>query len=214
MHFSSLIYIIRISFITLLFSISTLKAHPHSWVSVFTEIEGNDTHLTGFKMFWTFDLITTSDALSGEDVSERKLPGTLKRLSREMLVNIKANDYFTFLEWQGKTLSFADPLQEKLILEDYKLTLSFFLPLQKPLQLPITDLQLEIYEDTYYVDFLWLQKDDIQLSEQFRANCAMNIIEANTTSEQIAYAASLPKDAQGDSKLGAQFTQKLNINCL
>lgn len=197
----------------ILFYSCTAKAHPHSWVSVLTELEGDSQQLSGLRMYWTFDLITTSDALNGEDVSPENLQKTLDKLSVEMLGNIKKSGYFTRLESQGVRLHFKTPQKATMTLEDYKLTLEFFLELDTPLALPLKDVTLKIYEDTYYVDFLWLQHDDVQLSENFNADCKLNIVEPQTTSAQIAYASSLPKDAQGDTRLGELFTQTMTINC-
>lgn len=199
--------------LSVFFHASFVKAHPHSWVSVLTELEGDSHQLSGMRMFWTFDLITTSDALAGEDLSEENQQQTLNALASEMLNNIKQTGYYTWLEKQGSRLSFKEPQQAILTLEDYKLTLQFFLALERPLTLPVTDLTLKIYEDTYYVDFLWLQQDDLQLSESFVADCQLELLEPQTTNEQIAYASSLPRDVQGDSKLGEMFTQKVKINC-
>ncbi|GLS92481.1 membrane protein [Psychromonas marina] len=206
--------ILWLLFLIILSHISEAKAHPHSWVSVLTELEGDSRQLSGLRMYWTFDLITTSDALAGEDLSADNQPLVLQALAAEMLSNIKNEGYYTHLENQGGGLHFKEPDQATLTLEDYKLTLQFFLELEQPLALPLTDLTLKIYEDTYYVDFLWLQKDDLQLSESFHADCQLKLVEAQTTSEQIAYVSSLPIDAQGDSKFGEMFTQSVTINCL
>lgn len=196
------------------FQASTLSAHPHSWVSVLTEIEGDSRQIKGLKMFWTFDLITTSDALEGGDLSEENRQQTLQNLAAEMLKNIKETGYYTRLYHHERQLSFKEPKQATLTLEDYKLTLQFHLALEKPVVLPATNLALKVYEETYYVDFLWLQVDDLQLSESFYADCKFKLLEPQTTAEQIAYAASLEKDVKGDSKLGEMFTQTASIDCL
>ncbi|PKG37945.1 DUF1007 family protein [Psychromonas sp. Urea-02u-13] len=227
-HFFRVIFY---AFITLfLLQISTLKAHPHSWVSVFTEIEGNDKQLTGLTMFWTFDLITTSDALDGTNLSAENQQQTLQILASEMLANIKESHYFTHFKMHGQTLAFKTPQKATLVLEDYKLTLNFFLELDKPLPLPITELNLQIYEDSYFVDFLWLQLDDIQLSEHFRGDCQLNIVEPPKNIEQDVFdplfspsnESAPTADAlamydplfMANTKLGETFTQSVVINCL
>lgn len=206
-------YFCRLFCCLFLLQLPTVQAHPHSWVSVFTEIEGDSQQITGLRMFWTFDLITTSDALDGQDLSEKNQQSTLKKLASEMLSNIHDSQYFTHLQHNQTRLSFIAPQQATLTLEDYKLTLNFFLELEKPLTLPVKDLNLKIYEDSYYVDFLWLQHNDLQMSEQFSGDCQLNIVEPQTTSEQIAYASSLGVDAPSNDSLGVMFTQKVMISC-
>lgn len=204
-------YIITCS---LLFQATAIKAHPHSWVSVLTEIEGDNKQISGLKMFWTFDLMTTSDALSGLDLSEDKQQQTLKILAKEMLANIKQSQYFTHFSHYGVNLAFTEATQEKLILEDQKLTLEFRLILEKPLRLPVTNLALQVYEDSYYVDFLWLAQDDIQLSESFLGDCSFNIEESNSVSEFSAYDPFLIKESDVNNELGALHTQSATIHCL
>jgi ABC-type uncharacterized transport system substrate-binding protein len=223
--------IIIFAFITLLsVSISTLKAHPHSWVSVFTEIEGNHKQLTGLTMFWTFDLMTTSDLLMGKSLNQENQQQTLKILASEMLANVKENHYFTHFKIHNKVLRFKAPKNAILTLEDYKLTLTFFLELHNPLLLPITDLSLQIYEDSYFVDFLWLQQDDIQLSEHFRGDCQLNIIEppknnVQDTDDPLFLPSTMTSQTSDalttydplfiqDTNLGEKFTQSVIVNCL
>lgn len=47
----------------------TVLAHPHSWVEMKTYIQGRDGMITGFKMEWTFDPMTSAYMLDGEDMS-------------------------------------------------------------------------------------------------------------------------------------------------
>ncbi len=201
-------------FICLLFFPSaSIMAHPHSWVSVLTEIEGDNKQITGLNMFWTFDLMTTSYTLDGEDLSERNRLKTLQNLANEMVGNLKEDNYFTHFKKQQHNLLFKTPQQAQLMLEEHKLTLHFYLELEEPLSLPVTDLHLQVYEDSYFVDFLWLKANDLQLSEKFIADCEHNIIEPEPTTTQMIYASSLPRDAQPDSKLGPIFSQSVTINC-
>ena len=193
--------------------VRSVIAHPHSWVSVLTEIEGDNKQITGLTMFWTFDLITTSYTLDGEDLSEQHRQKTLQSLADEMVGNLKENNYFTHFKKNDQVLLFKGAYQAKLTLEDHKLTLAFFLELQEPLLLPVTNLYLQVYEDGYFVDFLWLKESDLQLSEHFIANCEINIAEPKPTTAQMIYAASLAIDAAPDSQLGTIFSQSVSINC-
>lgn len=206
--------LLTVIFICLLFFPTTkIMAHPHSWVSVLTEVEGDHKQINGLTMFWTFDMMTTSYTLDGEDLSEANRQKTLQSLASEMVRNLKENNYFTHFKQQQHLLLFKAPAQAQLVLEDHKLTLHFYLELQEPLLLPITNLHLQVYEDDYYVDFLWVKSDDLQLSENFIADCEFNIIEPKPTTAQMLYAASLPRDVQPDSKLGPIFSQSVTINC-
>ena len=212
MKFSKFIFYIMICFIV--FQNTVVNAHPHSWVSVLTEIEGDNKQISGLKMFWTFDLMTTSDALSDVDLSEDNKQLALQNLAIEMLENIKLNNYFTHFRHYGSTLAFKEVAQAKLILEDQKLTLQFLLELERPLLLPVTNLKLQVYEDSYYVDFLWLAQDDIQLSESFFGDCSLKINEAYDFPVQNAYD---PLSMQGNAtnnELGVINTQAATIHCL
>lgn len=68
-------------------------AHPHSFISLQTEAVAENGLLTGFKMRWTMDEITSADLLY--DAGNAK-PGSeiWKKLAAEVMANVLGQHYF------------------------------------------------------------------------------------------------------------------------
>lgn len=188
-------------------------AHPHSWVDITTEIQGDASQITGFKMRWTFDAMTSAYMLDGEDLSAENKENTLQQLADSIMHNMMAGHYLTYF-YEGDTpIKYAMAQNGVLTQESIKATLTFDLPLAKPKILSDKPLKLLIYDPSYYVDMSWPSKSDIQLSPELAKRCELTLTAATPTSEQIAYVMALPVDATRDNALGELFTQAVTINC-
>ncbi len=73
---------------------SAASAHPHSFISLKTELVTDGTQLSGLKMRWTMDEITSADLLY--DAGNAK-PGDeiWKKLAAEVMANVLGQHYFT-----------------------------------------------------------------------------------------------------------------------
>ncbi len=188
-------------------------AHPHSWVDIETEIQGNNTQITGFKMQWTFDAMTSAYLLDGEDLSEENKESTFAQVADTIMHNMISGHYMTYFYEAEAPIKYALAKNWMLRQDKIKLTLTFELPLAKPKTLSEKPLKLLIYDPSYYVDMSWPTKSAIKLAPELAGLCQLELIDANPTSEQIAYVMSLPVDAARDDALGELFTQSLTITC-
>lgn len=203
---------VTIMFMGVLISISSY-AHPHSWVDMKTEIQGDGQQITGFLMTWEFDAMTSAYMLDGEDLSAKNKVQTLQNLADFIMNNMTKNHYLTYFYEADMPVKYALAENGRLEQEKIKATLQFYLPLAKPLMLSDKSLKLLIYDPSYYVDMNWPAKNAIQLSPALSKFCHLELIEATPSSEQLAYVMSLPVDAQRDNALGELFTQTITINC-
>lgn len=189
------------------------SSHPHSWIVTKTMIEGDENAITGLKMEWTFDAMTSTYTLDGEDMSPLHKEETLQRVSDSIIKNMLNEHYFTYF-YQGKTpIRYKEVTDSTLALVKGKLIFSFDLELDKPLELNTKDLNLSIYDHTYYIDMYWKNKKDVDLSESLKPYCKVDLIQPKPSSKQMTYAMSLPADANPDYELGQLFTQKVLLNC-
>lgn len=80
-------------------------AHPHSFISLQTEAVAENGQLTGFKMRWTMDEITSADLLY--DAGNAK-PGSeiWKKLAAEVMANVLGQHYFSELWHNGERVKF------------------------------------------------------------------------------------------------------------
>lgn len=69
-------------------------AHPHSFITLKTQIMVKDDQLTGLKMRWVMDELTSADLLY--DAGNAK-PGDeiWKKLAAEVMANVLGQHYFT-----------------------------------------------------------------------------------------------------------------------
>ncbi|WP_205961194.1 DUF1007 family protein [Psychromonas sp. SP041] len=190
------------------------QAHPHSWISLKTKIEGKGNQISGFTMSWTFDSITSAYMLDGEDLSAENKLKTLTKIKKSVMENINLEHYFTYF-YDGKIpIKYAFSNQGTLTQHGSKLTLDFYIPLSKPKAISNRPFKLAIFEPSYYVDMSWDSKSDIELSPELSQFCTFELIPPTPTPEQVTYAMSLGVDEDPDDALGQLFTQTVIINCL
>ena len=199
--------------INLIISIK-VQAHPHSWISLKTKIEGKGSQILGFTMSWTFDSITSAYMLDGEDLSEANKSKTLVKIKDSVMENINLEHYFTYFYDGDSPVKYAFSNQGKLTQNGSKLTLDFYVPLSKPKTISNRPFKLSIFEPSYYVDMSWDSKNDIELSPELNKFCAFELVPPNPTPEEVTYAMSLGVDEDPDDALGQLFTQTVIINCL
>ncbi|GIC78133.1 DUF1007 family protein [Moritella sp. F3] len=203
----------KIMLMLLAFTSVASVAHPHSWVDMQTEIQGDGKYITGFKMSWEFDAMTSAYMLDGEDLSVENKALALQDLADSIMQNMTTNHYLTYFYEAGKPVKYALAENGTLVQDKLKARLAFYLPLKKPLILSDKTLKLLIYDPSYYVDMSWPTKNGIQLSPKLAQYCKLSVIDATPTSEQLAYVMSLPVDSSRDDALGELFTQTATINC-
>jgi len=189
------------------------QAHPHSWIDLKTEIEGNENQITGFKMSWTFDAMTSAYMLDGEDLSANNRDKTMQKIADSVVDNMLGDHYFTYFYDGDVPIKYSLARDSALTQHRSKLTLNFYLPLSKPKKLDGHPLKLLIFEPSYYVDMSWQKKTDVKLAAALAKNCALELINPHPTPEQVTYAMSLPIDADPDNALGQLFTQVVMIRC-
>ncbi|MEH6452680.1 MAG: DUF1007 family protein [Psychromonas sp.] len=190
------------------------QAHPHSWVDMHTTVQGENQQITGLRMSWTFDAMTTAYMLDGEDMSEQNKQQTLDAVTQEVMENLYHEHYFTYFYNDDEPIKYKRAIDATTTQEKSRITLHFTLPLSKPLNIDSQDLRLLVFEPSYYIDMSWKQNSDIALSDQLSKICSFDLIEPNPSQQQIEHAISLPEDANPDNALGQAFSQSISINCL
>ena len=123
-------------------------------------VYGPDGSVTGIRHAWTFDDMFSAFATQGIDSKQRDVftRDELEPLAKTNIESLKDFDYFTIARVNGKKADFIDPPKGYYL--DYKdqiLTLHFTLPFKTPQK--VQDLQVEIYDPSYFVDFSF-EKDN------------------------------------------------------
>lgn len=191
-------------------------AHPHVWVTMKSElVYAPDGSATGVRHAWTFDDMFSTFATQGLE-SKQKGAFTREELAPLAEVNVtslKDFDYFTYAKANGKKTAFNDPVDYWLDFKDAVLTLHFTLPFKSPMK--AHDLDVEVYDPTWFVDFSFAEKEPVALVGA-PAQCKLAVARPKDASSATAgpqVGEDFFNSLTGDSNYGAQFANKILVKC-
>ncbi|MDY1035914.1 DUF1007 family protein [Lelliottia sp. CFBP8978] len=193
----------------------TAAAHPHSFISLKTEIVADETHLSGLKMRWTMDEITSADLLY--DAGNAK-PGdeVWKKLAAEVMANVLGQHYFTEFWHNGQKVKFLNrPTVYGMERDGHQAVLTFILPLAQPQPLAGQKYTFSTFDPSYYVDMSYAEDKDATLPAALQKRCKIAVHTPQPSEETLNFALSLDKaDAPPeDMDLGKQFAQQVTVQC-
>jgi len=212
----SLFNLTRSALFSLLMTLSAAGyAHPHSFIDMQTELLADGDTLTGLKMRWTMDEITSADLLY--DAGDAK-PGseTWKKLAAEVMANVLGQHYFSEVWHNGQRVKFLNlPTSYALSRSGDKAVLTFILPLAEPPQLAGQHFDILTFDPTYFVDMTYRDAHALSLPDSLQARCQLALQTPKPDSSLKQYALSLDKaDAPPEQMdLGRQFAQKVTLTC-
>ncbi len=191
------------------------QAHPHVWVTMTsTVIYAPDGTVTGVRHAWTFDDMFSTFAVQG---LESKQKGVFSReelqpLAEVNVTSLKEYEYFSYAKANGQKALFVDPVDYHLEHKDSLLTLHFTLPLKAPVK--AKNIELEVYDSAYFIDFSFAEKGAVVLKGA-PAACKGSVVKPEEMSKdlqqrlsQIGPNEKIPADA-----FGAQFATKIVVKC-
>jgi ABC-type uncharacterized transport system substrate-binding protein len=191
-------------------------AHPHVWVTMMSElVYAADGSVTGVRHDWTFDDVFSVFATQGLQSKKRGVftREELAPLAEVNVTSLKGYAFFTFARADGKKLQLGEPVDYYLDYDSKRtvLTLHFTLPFKTPVK--AKQLNVDIYDPTYFVDFAFAEKNPMALVGA-PAACKFSIARPE---DATAQAQRLPEsffnslDASGG--WGTQFANKVSVKC-
>jgi ABC-type uncharacterized transport system substrate-binding protein len=199
-------------------STASASAHPHVWIGMKSEITYSpDGSVKAVRHAWQFDDLFSTFVTQGVK-AKKKGEFTREELAPLAQLNIeslKEFDYFTVVKANGKKVAFAQPV-DYFFEYDPKaavLTLHFTLPFEMPA--PARELQVEVYDPTWYIDFGFVKNSPVRLVGAPAACKASVAGPAQMDPALMLRLSQLPADAQLDSSmfLGTQFASKATVKC-
>lgn len=193
----------------------SVRAHPHSFITLTNQLVVNDGQLTGMKMRWVMDELTSADLLY--DAGNAK-PGdeVWKKLAAEVMANVLGQHYFTEFWHNGEKVKFENlPSAYGLARQGHQAVLTFTLPLATPQKLAGQTFTFSTFDPTYYVDMRYEQDEDVAFSSDFKGSCKVSVHTPKPNEDMLSYAQSLDKEdaPEEDMELGKQFAQKVTVQC-
>ena len=195
-------------------------AHPHVWVTMATEVLLDQNRaITGFRHTWTFDEGYTNFAIDGLDANGDGIYSEeeLKPLAETNIEALKEFEYFTFAFLGETKLPAKAPVDYRLDYKDKLLTLTFTLPLEKPIAYEkIKDFSFAVYDPGMYVSLTFSGKEPVKIASAKPVSCKASV--GDRTSKAKAKAkettlAQLGENIDPSSNLGYRYAERVTINC-
>lgn len=190
-------------------------AHPHSFIEMQTTLVHQDDQLTGLKMRWVMDEITSADLLY--DAGEAKPDSVVwKKLAAEVMANVLGQHYFSEFWHQKQPVKFDNlPPEYHLSRQGHKAVLEFILPLAHPQALKGQRYLFSTFDPTYFVDMYYDSEKSLTVPPELAARCRFQLQTPQPDASMQAYALSLDKaDAPPEEiDLGRQFAQTVTLIC-
>jgi ABC-type uncharacterized transport system substrate-binding protein len=194
-------------------------AHPHVWASVRSEIIFDaNRQIVGVRQAWTFDEMYSAMAVQGLDADGDGAysEAELKPLTDVNIQSLKEFDYFTFVHvGEGEALPLKPPENASLEYDKSVLTLRFTLPLEKPLGAHSQEVQVDVYDPSFFVAFGFANDLPVTLSGPAVKGCTAEVEKPDPETEEGAAALTESFFAQlgPNSNFGSQFAQTVMVKC-
>ena len=191
-----------------------VSAHPHVWIDVRTTVVTDDQgRVTGVDQEWLFDPIYSAYVTGGMNPASDKGRKALNDLIDESMKNLREYDYFVRVRGDGAKLSLDDVREYSAQMQGDRMLYRFTIPLAEPVDPRKHDLDVAVFDPTYYIEMVHLEGDVVAFRGPNPAGCGARILQPNPDMDAIAQAQSMDRDATADDTLGAQFAETVIITC-
>ena len=189
------------------------SAHPHVWVTAASElIYAPNGSVTAIRHAWTFDDMFSTYALQG---TESKKKGVYTReelapLAQTNVESLKEYGFFTFAKVDNQKQPYLAPTDYFLEYRNSALVLHFTLPFKTPVK--AKQLVVEIFDQSYFVDFSLQKQDPIRLiGAPATCTTAVQRPSDGTAGAQKLGEASFLNGS--NSNYGAMFANRITVDC-
>ncbi|WPZ35746.1 DUF1007 family protein [Thalassobaculum sp. OXR-137] len=191
------------------------EAHPHVWIDVRTTVVTDEAgRVAAVEQEWLFDPIYSAYVTGGADPASAKGRKALADLMDESMRNLREYDYFMRVRADGARLALADVAGGYTSqMSGDRLIYRFTVPLKQPVDPRGHDLDIAVFDPTYYIEMLHLEGDVVAFKGPNATGCGARIVQPAPDMDAIALAQSLDKDATADDTLGAQFAETVIVTC-
>jgi ABC-type uncharacterized transport system substrate-binding protein len=177
-----------------------------------------DRQIVGIRHDWTFDEFYSAMAQQGLDTNGDGVLSAeeLKPVAEANIKPLKDFDYFTFVHvGDGDKLPLKPPENYWLDSDKGILTLHLTLPLEKPVDVRDQEVQVDVYDPTFFVAFGFATESPVKLSGDSIKGCTAEIKTPDPKAGKGAQALSEAFFSQlgPNSNFGAQFAQTVTVKC-
>jgi ABC-type uncharacterized transport system substrate-binding protein len=193
----------------------SVMAHPHNWIDLWVEARFDpEGRITGLHQRWLFDDYYSVFITDGMDEDGDGAPDQhrLDELRKTIFGNLVEHSFFTFADLEGKEVSCGSVREGALRMREHRVEMSFYIPFDTPHNPGSTPLTYRVFDPSFYIEMLHAEVKDAVVLHNAPEGCQYHIEPPSPDPAKIAYAASLPADADG-GELGHFFAEKVTIKC-
>lgn len=154
--------------------------HPHVWVDSRMEVVFDHDRVTGVRVTWIYDELF-SDLIIAEfdrDASGGFETGEATRLTDELLLPMRAFNYYTHIRAGDDVLTIEAPTEPRFGIQDALVRVDFLVSLPaegiKPREVPLS---IGLYDETYFVELMLDPIDPVHFDGVAGVDCGFEIIE-------------------------------------
>jgi ABC-type uncharacterized transport system substrate-binding protein len=192
------------------------SAHPHAWIDVAVEVLfDNDRRVTGLRETWLLDEFYTAYATQGleTDGKGQPKPDKLAALLQVNIKNLAAISYFTKVTQGEIATLFGNVEEASSRMNGKRLEMTFLLPFIEPADLSGGPLVYAIYDPTYYIEVLHVERPDAIRLVNAPTECRHRLLPPQPTPESVMLAQALDVTQSGGDGLGLLFAEKVSVRC-
>lgn len=203
--------------------------HPHYWVEVGFEFElDGQGKLKAIKQQWQFDEFVSAILLDDMDTIVPGYPpmAVLANESQRMVKDLAPFNYYSHVSVNQQEINLSAPTSHYLKITNAEfpansaprppvklLTLVMRFEIPNPIDLNRKDLEVQVYDPTYYSAFSYTPIDSILLTKNSNLQCEKSIALPNPDASMMSYAFSLDQGQRETQGLGQHFAETLKITC-
>ncbi len=192
-------------------------AHPHGWVDYRVTLHFDDRErVVALEQAWKMDpfySLTLTEELARAE-GEESMDERLDMLGQEIARNLSRSNYLTHVMHDGEDVALGELRDYTTRLDEQRLEFTFVVPLAEPLALDESPVAWKVYDDTYYIEFLY--DEDVAEPIVLRNapdGCTSRVIAADPDPQKVAEAAALDTDADAPGGLGRFFAETGEATC-
>ena len=188
----------------------TASAHPHAWIDVKTTIIlSNPGMVSAIREDWSFDRDYTNVLLRGPN-GQRK---PLKEFTQVAMHHLATYSYFLELHAGETRLSLGQPSDGDSKITNDSLEMHFTVPLANPVDISKSEMNLSVYDPTYYIDFEHVKSHPVSFEGAGAEACVARIAPAHPPAEALSQAKAMDRNAPINKSLGKMFAETVSIHC-
>lgn len=167
----------------LLATATTVLAHPHVWVDAAAALIVEDGKVVAIRHGWLFDPEYAKSMTAQYDLDKdgKLSPEELAPLDEINIAALKEFKHFTDVRAGATKVPVEGPVNYKMRYVGARLAVQFEVRLEAPVRL--SELQLEVFDPTYFTVFTLIEEKPIQIEGTAPAGCAAMLKPSPATSE-------------------------------